>query len=181
MCTVVTCAVLFCFVLLLLFIFVFFLRYTVRESGMGPAPVFVFGHLTPRDASPCVCLPRSFIWFDWCPPFPPSSFLFRCVTYSLSLSLSSYLGCLALLIWLPFFRSLLRIFFLSPRVLYVAVLCLFRLCLPFISWFSLLNPFLATMFFADYFHACFFLSVFFPVCLLCFVHSDRVRSRFVLV
>ena len=43
------------FALLLLFLFVFFLRYNVGESGLGPAPVFIFGH-----ASPCVCLSHYF-------------------------------------------------------------------------------------------------------------------------
>ena len=55
--------------------------------------------------------------FDCCPPFPPPSFLFRCVAHSLSLS--PYLGCLALLIWLPFFRSLLICFFFLPYAYYI--------------------------------------------------------------
>ena len=50
------CVVLFCFALLLLFLFVFFLRYNVGETGLGPAPVFIFGH-----ASTCVCLPHYFL------------------------------------------------------------------------------------------------------------------------
>ena len=68
------------------------------EAGMGPAPVSIFGQLTPRDASLCVCLPHSFSRFDCCPLFPSPSFLFRCVAHSISLSLLSYLGCLTLLI-----------------------------------------------------------------------------------
>ena len=91
-------------------------------------------------------------------------------TRCLSLSPSSYLGCLALLIWVPFFRSLLRrIFFLALRVLDMIALCLFRFCLSLVSWFSFLNPFLATMSLVGYFHARFILSAFFTVCLFCFV------------
>ena len=45
------------------------LLYTVGESGMGPAPVYILfsffasisRQLTPRDASHCVCLPHFFI------------------------------------------------------------------------------------------------------------------------
>ena len=40
--TVITCAILFVFALLLLFLCVFFPRYTVGEPGMGLAPVFIF-------------------------------------------------------------------------------------------------------------------------------------------
>ena len=42
------------------------IQYTIEESDMGPAPVFIllfifiFRQLTPRDAPPCVCLPFSF-------------------------------------------------------------------------------------------------------------------------
>ena len=89
-----------------------------------------------------------------------------------SLSLSSYLGYLALLIWVPFFRSLLRrISFLALRVLYVIILCLLPfVCLLFLG-FLFWVPFMATMSFAGYFHVRFLLSAFF----------DSVRSRFVLV
>ena len=62
----------------------------------------------------------TFIWFDCCPSFPPSVFLFHCVSHLLSLPLSSCLGCIPLLKGLPFLRSLLRIFFL-PYAYYVAV------------------------------------------------------------
>ena len=104
---VITCAILFCFALLLLFLCVFSLRYTVGEPGMGPAPVstlffiLYFLQLTPRGAPLCVYLPLSL--FDLiAAPFPPPSFLFRCVVHPLSLSLSCYLDCLTLLIWSPF-------------------------------------------------------------------------------
>ena len=116
------------FALLLLFLFVFFLRYNVGESGLGPAPVFIFGH-----ASPCVCLSHYYFLFDCCPASLPPSFLFCCMAHSLSLSLSlsSYPGCLTLLIWLPFFRSLLRRIFSCPmrivcgRPLYISLLFVF--------------------------------------------------------
>ena len=142
---------------------VFSLRYTVGESGMGPAPVFIlfsfyfiFRQLTPRDASPCVCLPHSFIWFYCCPPFPPPSFLFRCVAHSLSLSLSSYLGCLTLLIWLPFL----------PYACDVVVLCLFRSCLSFVSWGESLpgEDVLCRLLSRPHPYVCFL-----PVCLFCFI------------
>ena len=74
-----------------------------------------FRQLTPRDASPG-CLFTSFFYSIWfLSPFS-STFIFisLCVAHSLSLSLYSYLGCLALLIWLPFFHSLLRRFFILP-------------------------------------------------------------------
>ena len=54
--------------------------------------IFIFRQLASRDASPCMCLPHSFIQSDCCPPFSPPSFLFRYVAHSLSLS--SYLDCL---------------------------------------------------------------------------------------
>ena len=129
---------------------------------------FYFRQLTPRGAPLYVYLPLSL--FDLiAAPFPPPSFLFRCVVHSLSLSLSSYPGYLALLIWLPFLP-------------YACYMWLSLVCFAFVSWLSLLNPFLAIMSFAGYFHARFLLSAFFPVCLSCFVlFSDRVRSRFVLV
>ena len=132
--TVITCAVLFVCALLLLFLCVFFPRYTVGEPGIGPAPVFIlffifiFRQLTLRGAPLCVYLPLSL--FDLiAPPFPPPSFIFRCVAHSLSLSLSSYLVRLALLIWLPF---LPYAYYMWLSLVYFA----------FVSWLSLLNPFL---------------------------------------
>ena len=73
---------------------------------------YLLGQPTPRDA----------------PRFPPHPILFRCVAQSLSLSLPSHLsGCLALLIWLPFFSSLLRIYiFCHTRVIFnLVVFCVF--------------------------------------------------------
>ena len=79
------------------------------------------------------------------------------MAHSLSLSLSSYLGCLALLIRLPF---LPYAYYMWLSIIYFA----------FFSWLSLLSPFLAMMMsFAGYSHARVLLSAFFPVCLSCFV------------
>ena len=135
--------------------------YTVGESGMGPAPVFILFSFCFSAANTSRCF--SLYWFtlililfDCCPPFPTPSFLFRCVAHSLSLSLTSYLGCLALLISLSFL----------PYAYYMR---LSFVCFAFVSWFSLLNPFLATVSFAGYSHARFLLSAFFHVCFFCFV------------
>ena len=50
----------------------------------------MFEQLILRDASPYVCIyTSSFISFDFYPPFPPSVFLFCCVSHSLCLHLSS--------------------------------------------------------------------------------------------
>ena len=118
--TVVTCAILFKFALLLLFLIIFFLRYATGESGMGPAPVFIFGQLLiPRDAFPCVCVPHYYYLFHVCPPSPPPSSLFCGVARSLSLSVFSCLDCLVLLIWLPFLRSLPRRMFFLPFSYYM--------------------------------------------------------------
>ena len=68
------CAILFCFVLLLLFLFVFFLQCTIDESGMGSALVFISEQPIPLDTSPCVGITHYFTWFD-CSPFP-SCFVF---------------------------------------------------------------------------------------------------------
>ena len=93
-------------------------------------------------------------------------FLFCCVSHSSSLPLSSYLGCIPLLIGLPFLRILLtKVFFL----LYVYYAVVFRFFLLFLSLFlffacvcfhfvSLLCPFLAAVSFAGYFLVCFLLS-----------------------
>ena len=56
-------------------------------------------------------------------------FLFRCVLHSLSLPLSSCLGCIPLLIGLPFLCSRLRRMFVLPYAYYVVVFCLFLLFL----------------------------------------------------
>ena len=72
----------------------------------------------------------------------------------LVLALSSYLGCLALLIY-----NMYMVAFLALRILYVVALVCFVFCSLV---FPLLNPFLAMMMSsAGYFHARFLLSVFF--------------------
>ena len=105
-------------------------------------------------------------------PFPSCSvFFFRCVLHSLSLPMSSCLGCIPLLIRLAFLRSLVttRMFFL-PYAYYVVVFCLFfcfcfclSFCFLFIYFYftSPLCPFLAMMSFAGYFLVRFILSTFF--------------------
>ena len=128
---------------------------------MGPAPVFFFffffWQLTPRDAPPCVYLPLSL--FDLIAV--PLSLLLHvmplCVALVvLVLALSSYLGCLALLIYVCIWLRFL------PYAYYMWLPWVISLL--FLG-FSLLNPFLAKMSFAGYFHVRFLLSDFFPVCL----------------
>ena len=89
-----------------------------------------FGQLTPRDASPCcVCLPHSFILTWLLSPFP-SSFFSLCGPFVvLVLDFLTDLDGLALLLWLPYFRSLTRRTFFFP-LLYVVILCfaLFVFC-----------------------------------------------------
>ena len=61
--------------------------------------------------------------------------LFHCVAHSLSLSLSSCLGCIPLLVGLRFLRSRLRMFFLALRVLRGSI-CFFCFCLCLCFCFS---------------------------------------------
>ena len=116
-----------------------------------------------------------FFFFAYCPSSPPVLFYIRCVAHSLLLALSSYLGCLPLLV--PFVNSLLRRMFSLPYACYV---CLPFVCFPFVFCLSVLNPFLATMSFAGYFHVRFLLSAF-PVFLfqpcsfsVCFVLGPSI-------
>ena len=53
--------VLFCLVAVVSMCFLPVIVYTVGESSMGPAPVFIFEQLAPREASPRVCIPHSLI------------------------------------------------------------------------------------------------------------------------
>ena len=96
-------------------------------------------------------------------PFPPSVFLFRYVSHSLSLPFFPCLGCILALIGMPFLRSLLRI-------IHVVVFLLFVLLFVFVFVFlvdmhlyilSPLCPFLATMSLAGNFLVRFLLSAFF--------------------
>ena len=139
----------FCFVFasLLLFLGVFFLLRTVGEYGT-------------RDAPPCGCLPLCL--FDLI-AVPLSLLLIFFPLFGtlvvLALALSSYLGCLALLIYVYGCLSF-------PTRIICGCPGLFRF---YSLVFSRLNAFLAMMSFAGYFHARFLLSAFFPVCLSYFV------------
>ena len=124
---------------------------------------FIFRQLTSRDAPPCVCLPLLSL-FDLIAVVPLSlllHFMSMCgALVVLVFALSSYLGCLALLIYVYGCHSCptRMIYMWSPW--FISLLFL---------GFSILNPFLAKMSFAGYFHARFLLSAFFPVCLSYFV------------
>ena len=76
---------------------------------MGPAPVlflfYFFRQLTPRDAPPCVCLPISLFDLIDVPLSLLLHFIPLCgALVVLVLALPSYLGCLALLIYVFFFN-----------------------------------------------------------------------------
>ena len=143
---------------------------------MGSSPVFfflsfVFRQLTRRDAPPCVCLPLSLFDLIAVPLSLLLHFIPLCGTLViLVLALSSYLGCLALLIWLPFLPYAYYMWlpwFISP------------LFLGFFPPESLpgddvLSRLLSRPLPSVYFLPCLFV-------LFCFVFSDRVHSRFVLV
>ena len=135
---------------------------SIGESGMGPAPALFYFHFYFSAANPSrwfsLGLFTSFLFlFDCCPPFPPPSFLFRCVAHSLSLS--SYRGCLALLIWLPFLPNA---YYMWWSFIYFA---LFVFCFLVFPPESLPGDDVL----AGYFHVRFLISAFFPVCLFCFV------------
>ena len=130
--------------------------------------IFIFRQLTPRDASPWVCLPHSFFYL---------------IAVPLSLLLHFYFAvwrtrCPCLPIWVVL-RCLYGCLSCPTRIICGGPLFI-SLCLSFISWFSLLNPFLATMSLQATFTSasfCLLFSLF--VCFVLFF-SDRVRSRFVL-
>ena len=89
------------------------------------------------------------------------------------------MGFLALLIWLPFFRSMLRRMFLLPYAYYMWLSSIvFAFLLSFVALFLLLSPLLATMSFAGYFHVRFVLSAFFPVCFDLFSPTVLVPGLF---
>ena len=156
-----------------------FRRYLRVYHGCTWCPPHYYYYYSVANPSRCfsLCLLTSSLYLiSLLSPFPSSFILFRFLTHSLSLSLSSYLGCLALLVWLSFFRSLLKkriyyIIFIFLPYAYCMWLSLFvsLLFVFYLLFFPLLNPFLVTMSFAGYFHARFLLSAFFPVCLFCFV------------
>ena len=117
----------------------FSLRYTVGESGT-------------RDTPPCGCLPLSLFDLIVGPLSLLLHFIPLCGTLVvLVLTLSSYLGCLVLLIY---------VYGCLPCPTHIICGCpgLFRFCSLV---FSLLNLFLAMMSTAGYFHARSLLSAFF--------------------
>ena len=114
--------------------------YTIGESGT-------------RDAPPCGCLPLSLFILNAVPLSLLLHFIPLCgALVVLVLALSSYLGCLALLIYVHGCLS-------CPTHIICGYPGLFRFCS---LEFPLLNPFLAMMSSAGYFHARFLLSAFFP-------------------
>ena len=89
-------------------------RRGVRESGT-------------RDAPPCGCLPLSLFDLIAVPLSLPLHFVPLCgALVVLVLALSSYLGCLALLLYIY------MVAFLALRILYVVAL----VCFVFVPWFS---------------------------------------------
>ena len=105
-----------------------------------------------RDAPPCGCLPLSLFDLIAVPLSLLLHFIPLCgALVVLVLALSSYLGCLALLIYVYGCLS-------CPTHIICGCPCLFRFCSLV---FPLLNPFLAMMSSAGYFHARFLLSAFF--------------------
>ena len=98
--------------------------------------------------------------------FPPVLF-FRCVSRSLSLPLSSCLGCIPPLIGLPFLRSLLR-----SVLVYVIAFCLFLLfVLLFVLFVFLVDLFLFCLFCVPFWRRCPLLTTFFscPFSSVCFL------------
>ena len=109
-----------------------------------------------RDAPPCGCLPLALSDLIAVLLSLLLHFIPLCgALVVLVLALSSYLGCLALLIHVYGCLS-------CPTRIICGCPGLFRFC-PLV--FPLLNPFLAMTSSAGYFHARFLLSAFFPVCL----------------
>ena len=107
-----------------------------------------------------VCLPLSLFDLIAVPLSPLLHFNPLCgALVVLVLALSSYLGCLALLIYVYGCLS-------CPARIICGCPGLFRFCFLV---FPLLNPFLAMMSFAGYFHARFLLAAFFTDCLFYFV------------
>ena len=94
-------------------------------------------------------------------PFPPSVFLFRYVSHSLSLPFFSSLGCILPLIGMSFLRSLLRIIHVVVFLLFVLLFVFVFLVDIHLYIVSLLCPFLATMSLAGNFLVRFLLSAFF--------------------
>ena len=135
---------------------------------MEPAPVFIFGQLIPCDASPCVCIPHSFISFDRCPSFPPPSFVFRCVAFVvLALVFLSELSCTTYMVIA--FLSLLRRMFILPYAYYM--------WLSFVYFVPICLLIVDRLFWVPSWQGCPLQAIFTsssfclltPVCLFCFV------------
>ena len=121
-----------------------------------------------RDAPPCGCLPLSLFDLIAVPLSLLLHFIPLCgALVVLVLALSSYLDCLALLIYVYGCLS-------CPTHIICGCPGLFYFCSLV---FPLLNPFLAMMSSAGYSHARFLLPAFFSFLFF----SDRVRPQFVLV
>ena len=96
--------------------------------------IFIFWQLTPRDAPPCVCLPLSLFDLTAVPLSLLLHFIPLCgalVVLALALALSSYLGCLALLIYVYGCLS-------CPTRIICGCAGLFRFC--FLVFPSCINP-----------------------------------------
>ena len=114
-------------------------------------------------------------------PYVPLSLLLHFIPLCgalvvLVLALSSYLGCLALLIYVLHYLYMYMVAFLALRILYVVAL----VCFVFVPcFFPLLNPFLAMMSSAGYSHARFlFFSFLFRPCSspICFGVTSSVTT-----
>ena len=114
--------ILFCFALLLLFLCVFFLRYTVGGSGMGPAFVSIFFFILFLGIEPLAMLLLVSV-------LPLSLFNLIVVPLSLLLHFISLCGALVVLVVLYGLPcTAYMVSFLTLRVLYVVVLGLIRFC-----------------------------------------------------
>ena len=114
--------ILFCFALLLLFLCVFFLRYTVGGSGMGPAFVSILFFILFFGIEPLAMLLLV-------SALPLSLFNLIAVPLSLLLHFISLCGALVVLVFLYGLPcTAYMVAFLALRVLYVVVLGLFRFC-----------------------------------------------------
>ena len=114
---VVACAILLCFACLLLFLFVFLMRYTIGESGMG-GPLLFYFYFWVANPSRCFSLCLYTTLFDLIlllSPFPPS------------IVFISLCGAFAVLVFLSGLSSTayMTAFLASPaeEEYYVAVFC----------------------------------------------------------
>ena len=125
----------FCFVFLFCCCFYLSSSCDIGESSMDPAPLLFLG--SQPLAILLVSVYLTLLFHLIAIPLSSLCVFFHCASHLLSLPLYSCLGCILLLIGLPFLRSLLtRMFFLPYAfIMYVFVFCMFLL-------FSLLFVFL---------------------------------------